>query len=123
VEAVQVLARGDALLSPGVTRRVIERLKPNALPVHPEYHAPGAPTIGGTIPPELTERETEVLVCLARGRSNAEIAAELFVGEATVKTHVSNVLTKLGVRDRIQAVVYAYENGIAVRGGDTDPSR
>jgi DNA-binding NarL/FixJ family response regulator len=123
VEGVQVLARGDALLSPGVTRRVIERLGPNALPVHPAYHAPGPHPGTATIPPELTERETEVLVCLARGRSNAEIAAELFVGEATVKTHVSNVLTKLGVRDRIQAVVYAYENGIAVRGADPDPSR
>jgi DNA-binding NarL/FixJ family response regulator len=63
-----------------------------------------------------------VLAQIALGRSNAEIAVELYVGEATVKTHVSNVLTKLGVRDRIQAVVFAYEHGFAVRGGTTPPS-
>ena len=61
---------------------------------------------------QLTERETEVLALLARGRSNGEIATELFVGEATVKTHVSNVLAKIGVRDRIQAVIFAYEAGV-----------
>ena len=110
VEAVQVLARGDALLSPTVTRRVIEsfgraRPEPQRVDV-----------------PDLTERETEVLAQIALGRSNAEIAVELFVGEATVKTHVSNVLAKLGVRDRIQAVVFAYENGFAVRGGSVPPS-
>ncbi|WP_411699959.1 response regulator [Conyzicola sp.] len=110
VEAVQVLARGDALLSPTVTRRVIERFGRGDLPV-PER----------AVVTDLTERETEVLAQIALGRSNAEIAAELFVGEATVKTHVSNVLAKLGVRDRIQAVVFAYENGIAVRGGAVPP--
>jgi DNA-binding NarL/FixJ family response regulator len=112
IEAVQVVARGDALLSPRVTRRVIERFgrsadaTPHVLPTRAEL-------------PELTDRETEVLGLVARGLSNAEIAAALFVGEATVKTHVSNVLAKLGVRDRIQAIVFAYENGFAVRGGTT----
>jgi DNA-binding NarL/FixJ family response regulator len=110
IEAVLVIARGDALLSPRVTRRVIERFgratdaTAKALPVRAEL-------------PDLTDRETEVLEHVARGLSNAEIATALFVGEATVKTHVSNVLAKLGVRDRIQAVVFAYENGFAVRGG------
>jgi DNA-binding NarL/FixJ family response regulator len=111
VEAVQVLARGDALLSPSVTRRVIERFGRGAPPPRSERAEV----------PDLTERETEVLAQIALGRSNAEIAAELFVGEATVKTHVSNVLAKLGVRDRIQAVVFAYENGIAVRGRAVPP--
>jgi DNA-binding NarL/FixJ family response regulator len=110
VEAVQVLARGDALLSPRVTRRVIESFARQA-PRQPRVEVP-----------DLTERETEVLAQIALGRSNAEIAVELFVGEATVKTHVSNVLAKLGVRDRIQAVVFAYENGFAVRGGAVPPS-
>jgi len=111
VEAVQVLARGDALLSPSVTRRVIESFG-NTAPPRPDR----------TDLPDLTEREREVLAQIALGRSNAEIAVELFVGEATVKTHVSNVLAKLGVRDRIQAVVFAYENGFAVRGGAVPPS-
>jgi len=96
VEAVQVLARGDALLSPTVTRRVIAQV---------------APAVTRMSIPELTDRETEVLALVVQGNSNAEIAAKLFVGEATVKTHVSNVLLKLGVRDRIHAVIYAYERG------------
>jgi DNA-binding NarL/FixJ family response regulator len=98
IEAVQVVARGDALLSPDVTRSVIEQF---ARPV-----ATAAPATG------LTEREAEVLAHVARGLSNAEIAANLFLGEATVKTHVSKILIKLGVRDRVQAVVYAYDNGL-----------
>jgi DNA-binding NarL/FixJ family response regulator len=98
IEAVQVVARGDALLSPDVTRSVIEQF---ARPV-----ATAAPAAG------LTEREAEVLAHVARGLSNAEIAASLFLGEATVKTHVSKILIKLGVRDRVQAVVYAYDNGL-----------
>lgn len=100
IEAVQVLARGDALLAPAVTRRVIERFTSSAQPV-----------VRTDV--DLTEREHEVLSLMARGMSNAEIAAEIFVGEATVKTHVSNVLVKLGVRDRVQAVVYAFTHGVA----------
>ena len=147
IEAVQVLARGDALLSPQVTRRVIERFAGSsedaAEGVAPDaggrdardrdardqaandQTAPGHPVVdpgfGRTRFSTLTERETEVLALVAQGRSNAEIAGALFVGEATVKTHVSSMLMKLGVRDRIQAVVYAYENGFAVRGGGAPP--
>ncbi|MBK1787034.1 response regulator [Prauserella cavernicola] len=104
VESVRIVARGDALLSPEVTRRVIARFStPAALvPVHR--------------PTELTDREYEVLVLLARGVSNSEIAARLVLGEATVKTHVSRVLAKLGLRDRTHAVVFAYENGIVAPG-------
>jgi DNA-binding NarL/FixJ family response regulator len=106
VDAVRVVARGDALLSPEVTRRVIERF------------AAGAPAVPAHRPSELTDREFEVLVQLARGASNAEIAAELYLGEATVKTHVSRVLTKLGLRDRTHAVVFAYERGIVAPGAE-----
>lgn len=104
IESVRVVARGDALLSPEVTRRVVER-----------FSAPAAPA-PSVRPPELTDREFEVLVSLARGASNAEIAQELFLGEATVKTHVSRVLAKLALRDRTHAVVFAYENGIVAPG-------
>ncbi|WP_228545840.1 response regulator [Microcella flavibacter] len=106
VDAVQVVAAGDALLAPDVTRRVIERAtseREAARPADARLH-------------DLTEREAEVLRLLARGRSNAELAAELWLGEATVKTHVSKVLLKLGLRDRVHAVVFAYENGVAVPG-------
>ncbi|MCG8927999.1 response regulator transcription factor [Lentzea sp. CC55] len=103
VESVRVVARGDALLSPEVTRRVIARFSTSARE--------------RTRPPELTDREFEVLVELAKGASNAEIAATLFLGETTVKTHVSRVLTKLGLRDRTHAVVFAYERGIVTPGG------
>ena len=110
VEAVQVVARGEALLSPDVTRAVIARLV-------------GEPASERSAPPQpaaqlddLTDREREVLGLLAAGRSNAEIARELYLGEATVKTHVSKILAKLGLRDRIQAVVFGYENGIVVPG-------
>ncbi len=106
VAAVRAVARGHALLAPEVTRRVVERFAaPSGAAFRPELLA------------DLTERERGVLVLLARGLSNAEIAAELFLGEATVKTHVSRVLLKLGVRDRVQAVVLAYESGL-VRPGD-----
>ncbi len=105
VEAVRVVARGDALLSPEVTRKVVARFATTAT----------APPLSR--PPELTDREFEVLVALARGASNTEIAGELFLGESTVKTHVSRVLAKLGLRDRTHAVVFAYENGIVAPGG------
>ncbi|PZE83242.1 response regulator transcription factor [Curtobacterium sp. MCBD17_032] len=112
IEAVRTVARGDALLAPDVTRRVISRATTASVPVVDE----GAPASDAGLP-GLTDRETEVLRLLGRGLSNAEIAGRLFVGEATVKTHVSNVLQKLGVRDRIQAVVWAYEHGV-VRSGE-----
>lgn len=104
IEAVQVVARGDALLSPDVTRRVIEHFTDRST-VQPSAAVE-----------QLTEREREVLELVARGLSNSEIAKLLFLGEATVKTHVSKVLLKLGLRDRIQAVVFAYEHGITVPG-------
>jgi DNA-binding NarL/FixJ family response regulator len=102
VDAVRAVAAGHALLAPAVTRRVIERFA-------------GAPdrAHGSARIAELTERERETLSAVARGLSNAEIAAELYVSEATVKTHVSRLLTKLGLRDRVQAVVFAYESGFA----------
>ncbi|MQA11360.1 MAG: response regulator [Pseudonocardiaceae bacterium] len=105
VESVRIVARGDALLSPEVTRRVIARFT-GPVPAAPARR-----------PPELTDRELEVLVLLARGVSNAEIASELYLGETTVKTHVSRILTKLDLRDRTQAVVFAYEHGIVAPGG------
>ncbi len=100
-------AAGDALLSPSVTRRLIAEFS--------RLGAPKAPTRVRI--EQLTERETEVLALVARGLSNAEIAAHLVVAEQTVKTHVSRVLTKLGLRDRAQAVVFAYETGL-VRPGE-----
>ncbi len=107
VTAVRVAAAGDALLAPAVTKRVIERFAAGAdSPASTPAPAPAHPTV------ELTERETEVLHLLAQARSNAEIAQELFIGEATVKTHVSNVLQKLGARDRVAAVVYAHRHGL-----------
>ncbi|WP_439564535.1 response regulator [Microcella sp.] len=106
VEAVLVVAQGDALLAPDVTRRVIERAT---------VAREGSPSVDERLA-DLTERETEVLRLLARGFSNAEIARELWLGEATIKTHVSKVLLKLGLRDRVHAVVFAYENGVAVPG-------
>jgi DNA-binding NarL/FixJ family response regulator len=105
IEAIRTVASGDALLAPSVTRRLVEEFA----------RRPGVPTSNGAAD-RLTDREREVLVLLARGMTNAEIAGELFVGDATVKTHVSNVLTKLGLRDRVQAVVFAYENGVVTAG-------
>jgi len=108
VEAIHVVARGDALLSPTITKRVIEefiRRPPSTIPV--ERPAKLA---------ELTARELEVLGFMARGLSNAEIATDLFVSETTVKTHVARILMKLGLRDRVQAVVFAYESGLVQPG-------
>jgi DNA-binding NarL/FixJ family response regulator len=106
-EAVRVVAAGDALLSPGVTRRLIA-----------EFARLGAPRAATRKNLDgLTERETEVLGLVARGLSNTEIAAHLVVAEQTIKTHVSRVLMKLALRDRAQAVVFAYESGL-VRPGE-----
>jgi DNA-binding NarL/FixJ family response regulator len=110
VDAVRVVAAGDALLAPTVTRRLIAELV--ARPRSPAR----ATRLAG-----LSPRETDTLRQLARGLSNAEIAAELFVTEHTVKTHVSNLLAKLGLRDRVQAVVLAYESGLVVAGTETPP--
>lgn len=106
VTAVRVAAAGDGLLAPAVTKRVIERFAASA---HPDEPAPAEPSPAAAL---LTEREAEVLRLLADARSNAEIAAALYIGEATVKTHVSNVLQKLGARDRVAAVVYAHRHGL-----------
>ncbi|MFL5865938.1 MAG: response regulator [Thermoleophilaceae bacterium] len=106
--AVRTVAAGDALLAPAITRRLVEdfcrRPPPSAGP------PPAAE--------ELSDRELEVLRLLAQGMSNAEIAGELFLSEATVKSHVARILGKLGLRDRVQAVVFAYESGIVRPGGD-----
>jgi DNA-binding NarL/FixJ family response regulator len=107
VEAVRVIARGDALLAPEMTRRVIAAFAPPR-PADVPTPLPAAPAALG----KLTPREYEVLAALAGGATNAEIAAALHVGETTVKTHVSRVLTKLGARDRTQAVVMAYQMGV-----------
>jgi DNA-binding NarL/FixJ family response regulator len=106
VEAIRVVASGDALLAPSVTRALIDEIarRPSG---HPDAH-PGID--------RLTERETEVIKLMARGLSNTEIAGELYLGEATIKTHVGRILAKLGVRDRVQAVVAAYESGLVVPG-------
>jgi DNA-binding NarL/FixJ family response regulator len=107
VQAITVVAEGEALLAPSITKRLIE-----------EFVRTGGAT--QTAPPpgiqELTSRELEVLRLIARGFSNAEIAKELFVSETTVKTHVARVLMKLGLRDRVQAVVLAYESGLVQPG-------
>ena len=102
VAAIRIVADGGALLAPTVTRRLIEEFARR-----PPDTAPPPAALA-----ELTARERSVLVRLARGLSNAEIAAELMLGEATIKTHVAHVLSKLGLRDRTQAVVYAYESGL-----------
>jgi DNA-binding NarL/FixJ family response regulator len=105
LHAVRVVAAGDALLAPSVTRTLIEQFA----------RRPARPDTGARLD-TLTEREREVLVMLARGKSNAELAAELIVSEGTIKTHISSLLGKLGVRDRVQAVVLAYESGLVAPG-------
>jgi DNA-binding NarL/FixJ family response regulator len=109
LDAVRTISAGDALLEPSITRRLIEDFVRRPPP-------------GQTVPPEtdgLTYRELEVLRLIARGLSNSEIAAQLVVSEATVKSHVNRLLTKLALRDRVQAVVFAYETGL-VRAGETE---
>ncbi|HEV2070985.1 MAG TPA: response regulator transcription factor [Acidimicrobiales bacterium] len=108
VSAIRTVAAGDALLDRAVTRRVIDTFTS----MRPSNRTP-APELS-----RLTNREVEVLRLLARGLSNSEIARDLFVSDATAKTHVSNVLSKLGLRDRVQGVVYAYENGLVQPGKD-----
>jgi DNA-binding NarL/FixJ family response regulator len=108
VAAVQLVRTGDALLAPSITRRLVERFAPRPA----TSAAPGSP---GRDLSALTPREHEVLVLVARGMSNAELAAALTLSEATVKTHVARILTKLGLRDRVQAVVLAYETGLVSR--------
>lgn len=103
---IRIVAQGEALLAPSITRRLIQEFA--AASPTPPAPPPGLD--------ELTARELEVFRCVARGLSNAEIAAELVVSETTVKTHVARLLMKLGLRDRVQAVVLAYESGIAVPG-------
>jgi len=103
VEAIRIVAAGEALLAPSVTRRLLDRVASRLPPANDDR----IPALS-----ELTEREMEVLKLLARGLSNAEIAEKLVVSETTVKTHVSRVLAKLDLRDRVQAVILAYETGL-----------
>jgi DNA-binding NarL/FixJ family response regulator len=105
IAAVRVVARGDGLIAPTLTKRLIEQFVRSAPPSTPPAELS-----------DLTPREVEVLSMMARGLSNAEIAADLTLSEATVKTHVKHVLSKLGVRDRVQAVVFAYESGLVAPG-------
>ena len=112
VEGIRVVAQGDALLAPSVTKRLIQEFSRSG----------GAPHQAPASLDELTPRELEVFKLIARGMSNAEIAAELIVSETTVKTHVARVLMKLGVRDRVQAVVLAYESGVVSPGSTSTPS-
>jgi DNA-binding NarL/FixJ family response regulator len=103
VAAVRMVRAGDALLAPSITRRLIERFAPAAAPAGAGVHADLS---------ELTPRELEVLKLMARGMSNAELADHLVLSEATIKTHVARILAKLGLRDRVQVVVLAYETGL-----------
>jgi len=112
VAAVQLVQTGDALLAPSIIRRLVERFAPAGRAAA----APPGPAGAGPGLSALTPREREVLGLIARGLSNAEIAATLTLSEATVKTHVARILTKLGLRDRVQAVVLAYETGLVAQG-------
>ena len=111
IAAVRAAAAGNAMLAPTITRRLIE-----AFARRPAHTLPSPARLAS-----LTAREREVLVLMARGSTNTEIAGALFVSEATVKTHVGNLLAKLGVRDRVQAVILAYETGIIVPGDPSGP--
>ena len=106
VAAIRAVASGDAVVSPRVTRRLLEEYA-QVLPLSPDQREQAYPQLSA-----LTEREREVLVAVAQGLSNAEIAATLYVSEATVKSHVGRILAKLGLRDRVQVVVLAYETGL-----------
>ena len=109
VQAIRVVADGESIVAPGVMRRLLDRFTQNLTTPNDKANALVA---------RLTDREREVLRQVARGLSNSEIAGELFVSETTVKTHVGNLLAKLGLRDRVQAVVFAYESGLT-RPGET----
>jgi DNA-binding NarL/FixJ family response regulator len=111
IDAIHTVAEGEALLSPSVTRRVIERMA----------HQPTLGEPGETRISELTEREREVLELIAAGLTNAEIGERLVIEESTVKTHVKRILMKLGLRDRVQAVIFAYESGVTRPGRRTGP--
>jgi len=111
IAAVRIAAAGNAMLAPTITRRLIEAFARRPAPTSPSPARLAS----------LTAREREVLVLMARGSTNTEIAGALFVSEATVKTHVGNLLAKLGLRDRVQAVILAYETGIVVPGDPSGP--
>jgi DNA-binding NarL/FixJ family response regulator len=113
VEAIRVIADGGALLAPSVTRRLLDSFA---------HRLPRADATIAAAVADLTEREVEVLRLMAAGRTNAEIAADLFVSETTVKTHVSRVLAKLDLRDRVQAVILAYETGLVQPGSREMPT-
>lgn len=106
VDAIRIVANGDALLAPSITQALIDEIARQ--PERDRLSYPGVDT--------LTERELDVLLLMASGRSNGEIAGELYLGEATIKTHVGRILAKLGARDRVQAVVTAYESGLVTPG-------
>ena len=112
VAAIHAAAAGDALIAPSITRRLLA-----------EFAARPDPGTAASTLATLTQRERDVLHHLAGGASNGEIAARLYLGEATVKTHVASVLSKLSLRDRIQAVVFAYESGLVIPGRTTQPER
>lgn len=109
LSAIRVVDGGEAVVAPRVTQRLLDRFSGRLVP----------DASARTAPAGLTDRETEVLLLVAQGLSNAEIGARLHVAEATVKTHVGRILAKLGLRDRVQAVVFAYESGLVRPGGDT----
>ena len=117
IHAVHTVAAGDSLLSPSVTRRVIDRMARD-FGAYPSGNADPNASIE-----ELTQREREVLEALAGGLSNAEIASALVIEESTVKTHVKRILMKLGLRDRVQAVIFAYEHGLVPSPGRPTPRR
>ncbi|WP_120520935.1 response regulator [Arthrobacter celericrescens] len=115
VHAVRLVASGDAVVAPRVTQRLLETYVRGARP-----HGQSAPQPRDPLLDELTPRETEMLQAIAEGLSNAEIAHKFFLSEATVKTHVRRILTKLHLRDRVQVVVYAYESGLVVPSNNPD---